>query len=77
MEYLPKPYQYVNIFKIGKSLNFVSIDVLIHFVTENPNKDIFKIKLDYIDWKILLHNAKWHGSIPDTGEPYTATTKTG
>ena len=67
----------MNIFKIGKSLNFVSIDVLIHFISENPNEDIFKIKLDYIKWKILLDNAKWKGSIPKTDKPYIATTKMG
>lgn len=45
------------IMDLGTSLNFVSINMLLHFYHLSPKKRLY-IKLSYLNWSELIRNAK-------------------
>jgi len=63
--------KYINIINIGESLDFVSINMLIHFVDQVKDKKSFIFELYDIDWKELLKNAISSDLLPnDPKEQY-------
>jgi len=55
---------YVNRIGIGKSLNFVSINMVIHLVDQVSDETSFRLELDGVDWGTLLQNARDTALIP-------------
>ena len=55
---------YINILSIGKSLNFVSINMVIHLVDQVRDDTTFRLELHSVDWGTLVQNAKYNQLIP-------------